>query len=225
MNLPYINPKGSQVLKIIVFCIAALLASPSWAQIRVVDGDTLELNGTTYRLNGIDAPEFGQTCQSKAGLWNCGAVALDTLAGLVKGRVVTCQPVTSDPYGRVIATCLADGKDLGAAMVSTGQAWAFVKFSDVYVHVEAQAKARALGIWSGENQAAWDYRAARWDAARQTAPDGCPIKGNISRNGRIYHPPWSPWYNRTRINEAKGERWFCDEAEAISAGWRAPRWP
>jgi endonuclease YncB( thermonuclease family) len=51
----------------------------------------------------------------------------------------------------------------------------------------------------------------------------CRIKGNISESGRIYHVPGSEWYERTQINPAKGERWFCSEAEAKAAGWRAPR--
>ena len=45
--------------------------------------------------------------------------------------------------------------------------------------------------------------------------------GNISKNGNIYHPPWSPWYTKTKISTEKGERWFCSEREAIDAGWRA----
>jgi hypothetical protein len=49
------------------------------------------------------------------------------------------------------------------------------------------------------------------------------IKGNIGSNGdRIYHTPESPYYSRTKIDESKGERWFCTEEEAIEAGWRAP---
>ncbi|MEO0830789.1 MAG: thermonuclease family protein, partial [Pseudomonadota bacterium] len=31
-------------------------------------------------------------------------------------------------------------------------------------------------------------------------------------------------YSRTFVNEAKGERWFCSEGDAVAAGWRAPRW-
>ena len=51
----------------------------------------------------------------------------------------------------------------------------------------------------------------------------CAIKGNISRSGaRIYHVPGSPSYDATQIDEARGERWFCSEAEARAAGWRAP---
>jgi hypothetical protein len=54
---------------------------------------------------------------------------------------------------------------------------------------------------------------------------GCNIKGNISmRTGeRIYHVPGGEFYNATVINPAKGERWFCSEAEARAAGWRKSR--
>jgi endonuclease YncB( thermonuclease family) len=39
----------------------ALAALPAFAEpIRVVDGDTLKIDGVTYRLWGIDAPESGQ---------------------------------------------------------------------------------------------------------------------------------------------------------------------
>jgi len=54
-------------------------------------------------------------------------------------------------------------------------------------------------------------------------PGTCRIKGNISDSGRIYHVPGGPAYERTKIEEAKGERWFCTEQEAQAAGWRAPR--
>lgn len=30
------------------------------------------------------------------------------------------------------------------------------------------------------------------------------------------------WNVATRIDTSKSERWFCSEAEAIAAGWRAP---
>jgi endonuclease YncB( thermonuclease family) len=61
-------------------------------------------------------------------------------------------------------------------------------------------------------------------AAAVEAPAAtCRIKGNISESGRIYHVPGSEWYDRTQINTARGERWFCSEAEAKAAGWRAPR--
>lgn len=49
----------------------------------------------------------------------------------------------------------------------------------------------------------------------------CDIKGNISASGeRIYHLPGQEYYSRTRVDIGRGERWFCSEEEARSAGWR-----
>ncbi len=54
-------------------------------------------------------------------------------------------------------------------------------------------------------------------------PSGnCTIKGNISSSGRIYHVPGDAAYDKTRIDDSRGERWFCTEAEAKAAGWRPP---
>ena len=70
----------------------------------------------------------------------------------------------------------------------------------------------------------WEWRdRKRQEAAEQpvssSGPD-CEIKGNISRNGRIYHMPGQADYDRVRISEGRGERYFCSEEEAQAAGWR-----
>ncbi|MBL8200852.1 MAG: thermonuclease family protein [Chromatiales bacterium] len=55
------------------------------------------------------------------------------------------------------------------------------------------------------------------------AAAGCRIKGNINARGdRIYHMPGMPSYADTRIDESRGERWFCSTSDAERAGWRAP---
>jgi endonuclease YncB( thermonuclease family) len=188
---------------------------------RVVDGDTLAVGETRVRLEGIDAPEAGQTCKRKwFGAWPCGAAATAALTRLVEGRIVSCEPRGHDKYGRTLGVCYLNGRDLNAHMVREGYAWAFAKYSQSYVREEAQARAEGLGIWQGEAQPAWEYRARRWAAAEPQAPEGCAIKGNVTRNGRIYHMPWSPWYGQIRIEPEKGKRWFCSEAEAQAAGWR-----
>jgi len=204
--------------------LLALWAVPLWASdVQIIDGDTLILRDVTYRINGIDAPESGQKCISDRGKkWACGDAATNTLYRITIGADVTCTKLAVDPYKRIVARCFADGQDVGKAMVAQGMAWAFLKFSDEYEDVQAKAKTARLGIWRGPAQPAWEYRAQRWNTAAQEAPKGCPIKGNITANGKIYHTPWSPWYKRTRISLSHGERWFCTEAEAISAGWRAP---
>jgi endonuclease YncB( thermonuclease family) len=43
-----------------------------------------------------------------------------------------------DRYGRTVARCRADGRDLGTKMVRAGMALAFVRYSSAYVQAEAQ---------------------------------------------------------------------------------------
>lgn len=193
--------------------------------ISIQDADTFQLGPLTVRLEGIDAPETGQTCRKADGTeWLCGKAALRRLAQLIEGQDVECIAVQQDPYGRVVSKCYVDGIDVSERLITEGLAWAFVEYSDSYVAQESKAKAKGIGIWSGEAQAPWDYRDDKWARAVAASPNGCPIKGNINRDGEhIYHTPWAPNYAQTKISEGRGERWFCDEAEATSEGWRASR--
>ena len=211
----------------------------------IVDGDSLKIEGTSIRLHGIDAPEMAQACNSAvatgprqipvlaaegAATWRCGLEAKRALAHMIDGHPVACTPTTLDKYGRTVARCRASGIDLNAEMVRSGMAWAFVRYSSDYVGQEREARAARRGIWQAETQTAWDFRAAKWQAAVAAAPDvgapeGCAIKGNVTGDGaRIYHLPWSPWYANVRMDAGslsrKGKRWFCSEAEAVAAGWR-----
>ncbi len=195
-----------------------------WADLRIIDGDTLELAGERYRIAGIDAPEAGQRCLDAKGIsWDCGDAATRALDALTSGKRVRCHGEGQDLYGRIIARCTANGRDIGGDMVASGMAWAFKKFSDAYVVDEFKAKSAGRGIWQGPAQPAWALREEAWKIAGRLAPEGCPIKGNISARGKIYHMPWSSAYRKTKIDPARGERWFCDEAAAQKAGWRAPR--
>lgn len=139
---------------------------------------------------------------------------------MVQHKDLTCDRTGSDVYHRTLAVCIEDGIDINETMVRAGMAWAFVKYARTYVDVEAEARARQAGVRQGPAEAPWDFRRAGWKVAEATAPGGCAIKGNISSHGHIYHMPWSPWYGRVKIDTARGERWFCSEAEALAAGWR-----
>lgn len=201
---------------------AAAIAS----DVRVVDGDTIEINGTTVRLYGIDAPEAGQRCARRGrGTWPCGRDAIAAVVRLVAAGDVMCDDRGQDDYGRTLAVCTASGIEINRALVDEGLAWSFRRYSDHYSEAEDAAREHGAGVWQSATETPWEYRAHRWDVAAQVAPAGCPIKGNVNRDGaRIYHAPWSPWYDRTKIDEAAGERWFCNETEALAAGWRAPAW-
>ncbi|PPC80534.1 MAG: succinoglycan biosynthesis protein [Hyphomicrobium sp.] len=196
----------------------------------VVDGDTIDVGSIRIRLHGIDTPERGQLCPDRigGGTWRCGIRATEHLASIADSKNVSCTIRDRDIYKRPVSVCTIDGKEINARMVRDGYAWAFVKYSKDYVADEADARLARIGIWQSDQPPVppWDYRAQRWQLEAQAAPrPGCPIKGNINNDGeRIYHPPWSHMYARTMVNEAKGERWFCDEGEAELAGWRAPSW-
>ena len=86
------------------------------------------------------------------------------------------------------------------------------------------AMGHRCGLWRTTFEPPWVFGSRRWGEAGSQAPGGCAIKGNISRKGeRIDHTPWSDrFYDRTRIDETKGERWFGSEKEAAVAGFRAP---
>lgn len=142
-------------LMIVVF--AATLVSPVAAQ-TVTDGDTIKLNGTTYRLWGIDAPETKQWC----GDYPAGALATTTLETLMKGRgAVECEPRDRDRYGRTVALCRVDGRDLGKAMVELGMAWAFTRYSWEYVAEEERARRENLGVHGHDCLPAWEWRATQ----------------------------------------------------------------
>lgn len=189
----------------------------------VTDGDSLRLGDVSIRLHGIDAPEMRQSCTNENGKkWACGVWSRDELRKIVAGKRVTCTPHELDRFGRQIATCRVGGQDIGALMVERGAAVAYTRFSKDYVPQERLARAAGRGIWAGPFVPPQDWRRSAQSAEVVTpAQSGrCVIKGNISGNGRIYHMPGQQFYDRTKIDTGKGERWFCTEAEARAAGWR-----
>ena len=204
-------------------CIGSEVPEVSDGQVRVMDGDTLMVAGETVRLFGIDAPEHDQRCEdARGGDWPCGQAAKARLRQIIGGTPVACQPRERDRFGRLVATCRAGGADIGARMVEAGMAVAYRQYSRAYVAHEARAKAARRGLHAGRYTAPEAFRHGK----RRAVQGACRIKGNISRSGaRIYHRPGQEHYDRTRISPSRGERWFCSEAEARKAGWRASKSP
>ncbi len=237
----------------IIFLNATLFASPmaaSAARISgaamVSDGDTVTIRGARIRLHGIDAPETDQVCLSGTGkTYACGIAARDALIRLIEGRSLNCTGNEVDVYERRLMTCFVGKTNINAAMASDGWALAFRRYSNIYVDQEHEARRRQSGLWSGAFIAPWDWRnrdqqteilgalTVPLDAQKKLIPQpfksaspntGCQIKGNISSKGvRIYHMPGQKHYDKTRISEGKGERWFCTEREAQASGWRRAR--
>jgi len=236
MLLTIVNNRGVGLRFIAILAVVAVLvafgpvvATELEGRPRIVDGDTFAYRGDRVRLHGIDAPESAQHCRDAAGGdYRCGVAATRALEAFVAGREVRCAGIERDKYGRLIAVCWVGGREINRWMVEAGWALAYIRYSGDYAAQERDASRARRGLWAGWFEAPWEFRRTRWKVAVAptvvpTLVPGCPIKGNISANGRIYHTPHSRWYERTVIEPSKGERWFCSEREAREAGWRAPR--
>jgi endonuclease YncB( thermonuclease family) len=123
---------------------------------RVVDGDSLDFEGGRVRLEGIDAPEWDQTCSRAGTGYPCGRVAREALSRLIAGRLVSCEGSGRDRYGRLLARCTAGGVDLNRRMVEAGWAVAYGGYDDA----EAAAERNGSGLWAGSFEQPREWRRA-----------------------------------------------------------------
>lgn len=129
---------------------------------RIIDGDTLDVDGRRVRLYGIDAPESAQPCTDAQGReYACGQRATSALAGHINRRAVACEPRDVDDYGRVVAVCRLEGEDLNGWLVAEGLAVAYRHFSTAYAAEERRARAAGRGLWAGDFTPPWEWRAER----------------------------------------------------------------
>lgn len=139
-----------------------------------VDGDTIEINGTRVRFNGIDAPEYDQQCEdAKRFRYSCGWQVKASLEKfMASSRPMRCEFVTWDQYGRFIGNCFrADGADVAAWLVKNGLALDLPKYSHgAYATQQLTAKAAKRGLWKGFFEEPWTWRAEQ--AARSSQPLG-----------------------------------------------------
>jgi len=135
---------------------ATAIEPPVAAQIRVIDADTVDIDGTRYRLFGIDAPEARQTCRAWGRTWDCGAAATEALMSRAAG--MNCDGSETDRYGRVVGICSSGDEDLNAWLVANGWALAYRQYAEDYVSEEEQARSNRRGIHRGAFIDPWSWR-------------------------------------------------------------------
>lgn len=200
-----------------------MAASDIRGPVNVIDADTLDVGAVRVRLHAIDAPEMDQTCETEQGLpFACGAWVAERVRARFQGRTARCTRVDTDRYGRTVAKCRVDGTDIGAEIVSAGWAFAYRHYGMDYDLDEKAAYVADRGLHSFRVQSPAQFRQTRTKGRIPPDPT-CRIKGNISKYGRIFHLPGQEFYERTGINGARGERWFCSATQATEAGWRPAR--
>ncbi len=133
----------------IVSCL--LLSQAVEAKCKVIDGDSIVLNGIRIRLSGIDAPEYKQQCYDVSGQgYDCGWQAKKELIRLIGKAKVVCDREQKDIYNRDLSTCYAGGDNLNLKMLENGWAVAYRTEREDYLAAEHRAKINRRGIWQGK---------------------------------------------------------------------------
>jgi endonuclease YncB( thermonuclease family) len=187
----------------------------------VVGGDLLKVGTTTVRLSGIEAPEREQRCGRDNNRWRCAEAAQSALLKVVSGRTIRCRLSGSDKAGNPLGYCSIDSVDINADLVRQGYVFAEGGMFSRYAVQERDARNAKVGMWIGDAQRPAELRAKAWEEAKRRAPDGCPIKGQVTGQERVYVMPGTAFYERARVQTARGDRWFCSEQDAASAGFKA----
>ena len=126
--------------------------------LRVVDGDTIYLNGEKIRFTGIDTPELKQTCIKDGVINPCGVIAKEILIKKINDNKVECISNGKDQYKRTLAECFVNGESLSSYLVRSGYGFAYRKYSKKFILDEDYAKANKIGMWSMKFDYPWDYR-------------------------------------------------------------------
>jgi endonuclease YncB( thermonuclease family) len=234
-------------LMVLLLLVAA--GSSRAADAIVRDGDTIQLAGVTFRLDGVDAPEFDQTCiDDHAEPWTCGIEARDQLANLIGKRGVHCDdlgPVKT--YGKWHSgICTVDGEttSLNQALVRMGFALTSEPSAGGrFKEDEASAKDSLKGLWKGCFVAPQDFRhsnrsasllggSCRSDKDRElreslfpdepAMPPSCSIKAKFAARARVTGNVgvYHLQACRSYAPVTKPDRWFCSEEDAQAAGFR-----
>jgi len=152
--------KSVYLLAALVFIATSAYAAGAWTGLveYVVDGDTLHVRPIgggplrRVRLEGLDAPEI---CQP----W--GPQARQALAQHVLHHRVQVQSRAQDDYGRLVARVRVEGVDIGAWMVTQGNAWSYrwQARKGRYDRQEGAARVQARGLFaSGNAERPGDFR-------------------------------------------------------------------
>jgi len=144
---------------LLILVLSLLMSNVSLANnIKIVDGDTIILNGEKIRFLGIDTPELKQTCLQDNEKVSCGMFAKMLLVKKIGDNTPKCIGEKKDFYKRTLAECFVNGESLSKFLVRSGYAFAYRKYSTKFIKDEDFAKKNKLGMWSMTFQYPWDFR-------------------------------------------------------------------
>ena len=127
-------------------------------EVKIIDGDTIYLNGEKIRFTGIDTPELKQTCTKNNEVIYCGIKARKLLIEKIGKNKVQCVREGKDQYKRTLAECFVNKVSLSSYLVRNGYAFAYRKYSKKFISDEDFARTNNRGMWSMNFEYPWDYR-------------------------------------------------------------------
>lgn len=198
---------------------------PVYQVAQVFDGDTFKLvDGTSVRIADIDTPEQGECFYQES---------KDALKKLIEGREVELRKdITAiDEFERLLryvilpnASTVKNNVLVSEYMVAGGYAVPVSNTKNLLyfrtlVAKRDEAIKKGLGMWGSE----CDYKIterSQNDVPAKSAE--CSIKGNISAgvSTKTYFVEGCVSYNQVKIDPARGEEYFCSEAEAVKSGYK-----
>lgn len=196
---------------------------------RVIDGDTIEIEGgERVRYIGIDTPE---TVDPRKPVQCFGVEASNKNKELVAGKTVRLEKDTTDRdrYNRLLRYVYVGDDFINLKLVEHGYAYSYsyppdIKYQNRFLQAQREAEKAKSGLWlacPAQTAESVSVPEENIPVGKEVSAGDCAIKGNISTSGeKIYHLMGCGSYAKTTIEESRGEKMFCTEAEAQAAGWR-----
>ena len=144
--------------KILIILFILNLSNVNAQELRIIDGDTIHLNGKKIRFSGIDTPELKQKCIKNGVKNSCGITAKKLLTKIIGNNNVDCIFEGQDQYNRILAECFVNHQSLSSYLVKSGYAFAYRKYSKKFIDDEDYARTNKLGIWSMQFEYPWNFR-------------------------------------------------------------------
>ncbi len=213
----------------------------------VIDGDTIQVDGRVFQLDGIDAPELGQACDNGGHYWLCGISAAYELRRLIGLQVapLECYVVSTDS-GVARAQCMTAGFDLAVTMITSGLAVVAPDSPMHYRIAQRHARDAKVGIWAGpfidpakwrqdlrlpgehrftaashlHGELPWKLKDGELNFEPRSQHAACLVKGIVEGRDHIFYGPLDSEYDVVRLNPNRGDRLFCGDDLARTAGWR-----
>ena len=238
-------------MRALITVLASIVAGQCCASEAIVtDGDTLILKDTTYRLDGIEAPQTDQVClDEKGAVWACGIEARDQLKSFIGKRDVQCKGQRSDVAyrNRRVGICVIEGETTSLNQWLVREGWALNFGPDArrrFKEDQDEARDKHKGLWKGcfsslralknrdKSEAVFLGSACPKDINQglrdllfpdhPAMPEGCSIKGKLAMRAHItaHRGIYHMEDCKSYLRLKAPDRWFCSELEAQAEGFR-----